>query len=73
MEDEEGNITRIEPEINRDAQILLEDAQKKVPNIKVGETIEEEVTPKDFGRVAAGTSKTSCNAKNKRSRQKKTV
>ncbi len=57
VEDEEGNITRIEPEINRDAQILLEDAKKKVPNIKVGETIEEEVTPKDFGRVAAGTAK----------------
>ena len=57
VEDEEGNITRIEPEINRDAQMLLEDAQKKVPNIKVGETIEEEVTPKDFGRLAAGTAK----------------
>lgn len=57
VEDEEGNITRIEPEINRDAQILLEDAKLKVPNIKVGETIEEEVTPKDFGRVAAGTAK----------------
>ena len=57
VEDEEGNVTRVEPSINRDAQILLEDAQKKVPNIKVGETIEEEVTPKDFGRVAAGTAK----------------
>ena len=57
VEDEEGNITKIEPEINKDAQILLEDAIKKVPNIKIGETIEEEVTPKDFGRVAAGTAK----------------
>lgn len=57
VEDEEGNVTRIEPSINRDAQILLEDAKLKVPNIKVGETIEEEVTPKDFGRVAAGTAK----------------
>ncbi len=57
VEDEEGNITRIEPEVNRDSQILLEDALLKVPNIKVGETIEEEVTPKDFGRVAAGTAK----------------
>ncbi len=57
VEDEEGNITRVEPEINRDAQILLEDAKQKVPNIKIGETIEEEVTPKDFGRVAAGTAK----------------
>lgn len=56
-EDEEGNIVKIEPEINRDAQILLEDAKKIVPDIKVGETIENEVTPADFGRVAAGTAK----------------
>ena len=28
VEDEEGNVTKIEPEINRDAQILLEDAIK---------------------------------------------
>ena len=48
------NINR---ETNRDAQILLEDAIKIVPTIKIGETIEEEVTPKDFGRVAAGTAK----------------
>ena len=47
----------IPPEINIDAQILLEDAQKIVPGIKVGETIEEEVTPHDFGRVAASTAK----------------
>ena len=37
--------------------ITLEDAEKIVPGIKVGETIEEEVTPKDFGRVAAATAK----------------
>lgn len=55
--DEEGNITYGEPEINEDAQMLLEDAIKIVPNIKVGETIEEEVTPHDFGRVAASTAK----------------
>lgn len=55
--DEEGNITYTEPEINEDAQILLEDAEKIVPGIKVGETIEEEVTPHDFGRVAASTAK----------------
>lgn len=35
----------------------LEDAQKIVPGIKIGETIETEVTPKDFGRVAAATAK----------------
>ena len=55
--DEEGNITYTEPEINPDAQILLEDAVKIVPDIKVGETIEKEVTPADFGRVAASTAK----------------
>ena len=55
--DEDGNITKIEPVINRDAQILLEDARKTHPNIEVGEVIEEVVTPKDFGRVAAGTAK----------------
>src|SRR5574344_2097850 len=34
------------------SKILLEDAKKKVKGIKVGETIEEEIAPKDFGRVA---------------------
>ena len=56
-EDEEGNIVKIPPEINVDAQILLEDAQKIKPDAKLGETIQVEVTPKDFGRVAAGTAK----------------
>lgn len=55
--DEEGNTVKIAPEINIDAQILLEDAQKIDPKAKVGDTIQREVTPKDFGRVAAGTAK----------------
>ncbi len=55
--DEEGNTVKIPPQINRDAQILLEDAKKIDKNAKVGDTIEKEVTPKDFGRVAAGTAK----------------
>ena len=37
--------------------LTLEEARKIVPNIEIGETIEEEVTPKDFGRVAASTAK----------------
>jgi len=56
-EDEEGNTIKIAPEINIDAQILLEDAQKIKVDARVGETIQVEVTPKDFGRVAAGTAK----------------
>ncbi len=55
--DAEGNVVKIEPAINRDAQILLADALKLDPKAKVGDTIEKEVTPKDFGRVAAGTAK----------------
>lgn len=55
--DEEGNEVDVPPAINIDAQILLEDAREIVPDIKVGEKIEKEVTPKDFGRVATGTAK----------------
>ena len=55
--DEEGNEVDVAPEINLDAQILLEDARKIDPLSEVGDTIEKEVTPKDFGRVAAGTAK----------------
>lgn len=55
--DADGNTIKVAPEINVDAQMLLEDAQEIVPDIKVGETIEEEVTPQDFGRVAAGAAK----------------
>lgn len=38
-------------------EILLDDARKIVPDIKPGETIEEEVPLKDFGRVATMTAK----------------
>ena len=37
--------------------LTLEEARKIVPDIQLGETIEEEITPKDFGRVAAATAK----------------
>ncbi len=37
--------------------IPLADALLEVPNIEIGETIETEVTPFDFGRVAAATAK----------------
>ncbi len=37
--------------------ITLEDARKIDPSINVGDTIEQEVTPADFGRVAAATAK----------------
>jgi N utilization substance protein A len=37
--------------------LTLEEARKIDPNIKLGDTIEHEVTPKDFGRVATSTAK----------------
>ena len=43
---------------NEKGEIFLEDARKIVPDIDVGETIEERLyTDKEFGRVAAGTAK----------------
>ena len=57
--DEEGNEEEVEKDFYFDDRIhiTLEEARKIVPDIEVGETIEEEVTPKDFGRVAAATAK----------------
>ncbi|MDD3341816.1 MAG: transcription termination factor NusA [Bacilli bacterium] len=37
--------------------ITVTEARKIVPGIEIGETIEEKVTPRDFGRVAAATAK----------------
>ena len=57
--DEDGNEEEVEKDFYYDDRIhiTLEEARKIVPGINIGETIEEEVTPKDFGRVAAATAK----------------
>lgn len=50
--------TVVEEVQNEKAEISLIDAKKIVPEIELGETIEERLyTDKDFGRVAAGTAK----------------
>lgn len=68
---EEWNLLDAEPELDENGEeiekepfifderihIPLTEARAIVPGIEVGETIEEEVTPKDFGRVAAATAK----------------
>ncbi len=51
-EDEEQKVY-----FDKRLHLTLDDAKKQVPDIKIGETIETEVTPKDFGRVAAATAK----------------
>ena len=49
---------RVVDEVTDDKQeITLEDAQEIDPNYEVGDIVEEEVTPKDFGRIAAQTAK----------------
>lgn len=53
FEDEEPEIIYFDERIH----LTQEEAMKVVPDIKIGETIEQEVTPKDFGRVATATAK----------------
>jgi transcription termination/antitermination protein NusA len=42
---------------DEDAQITLEDAKKLNPGYEIGDVYEVEVTPKEFGRIAAQTAK----------------
>ena len=57
-EDEEDDGGEILPFIyDEKIHLTIEEARKMVPDIQIGETIEEEVTPSDFGRVAASTAK----------------
>lgn len=58
-EDFEGNpiMEKMKFPFDERIHLTLDQAREIVPNIELGETIEEEVTPKDFGRVAAATAK----------------
>jgi len=47
----------VEEVLNPEQEILLEDAIKKNPNYSIGDQIEIEVTPGNFGRIAAQTAK----------------
>lgn len=60
-EDEEETEDEEEQEeysyFNPDVEIKLSDAKKLDKTLEVGDTIDKEVTPKDFGRVATSTAK----------------
>ena len=57
-EDEESEEKKDMPTFfNPDTEIKLSDAKKIDKNLEIGDTIDTEVTPKDFGRVAASTAK----------------
>lgn len=59
-ESEEGDEKEKEPApsyFNAETEIKLSDARKIDKTLEVGDTIDSEVTPRDFGRVATSTAK----------------
>ncbi len=56
-EDEGEEETEEYSYFNPDVEIKLSDAKKLDKTLEIGDTIDKEVTPKDFGRVAASTAK----------------
>lgn len=57
-EEDEDNDEPVLPFVyDENIHLTIEEARKIVPDIQIGDTIEEEVTPRDFGRVAAATAK----------------
>lgn len=55
--DEEDDEEEYKVYFDERIHLTLDEAKKQVPDINIGETIETEVTPRDFGRVAAATAK----------------
>ena len=56
-EEEESSEEKKISFFNADIEIKLSDAKKIDKTLEIGDTIDTEVTPKDFGRVAASTAK----------------
>jgi transcription termination/antitermination protein NusA len=52
-----ATVTVIDKVVNPHDEINLPDARRLKPDVMVGDTIEIEVTPKNFGRIAAQTAK----------------
>ena len=50
-------VLEIDPEAEPGTQMTLEDAREIKKTAKVGDIIEEKITPKNFGRLAASTAK----------------
>ncbi len=47
----------VEQVVNKHDEIALAEARRRQPNIQLGETLDVEVTPANFGRIAAQTAK----------------
>lgn len=50
-------VEEVDPEAEKGTQITVEEAQLLKKNAKVGDMIEQKITPKDFGRIAASSAK----------------
>ena len=50
-------VETIDPEAEKGTQLTLEEAQELKKNAKIGDIIEQKITPKDFGRIAASSAK----------------
>jgi N utilization substance protein A len=50
-------VAQVDPEAEPGTQISLEEARELKKNVRVGDIIEEKITPKNFGRLAASTAK----------------
>lgn len=50
-------VETVDPEAEKGTQITLEEAQHLKKNAKIGDIIEQKITPKDFGRIAASSAK----------------
>ena len=51
--------TVVEEVVDQDKEISLQEAKEIKKSSKIGDVFEKEFTPKDFGRIAAGTAKQS--------------
>ena len=52
-----ASLTVVETVVNKNDEISLADARKRKPAAQLGELVEVEVTPANFGRIAAQTAK----------------
>jgi transcription termination/antitermination protein NusA len=50
-------VEEVDPEVEKGTQITLNEALELKKNAKIGDVIEQRVTPKDFGRIAASSAK----------------
>lgn len=50
-------VETVDPEVEKGTQITLEEALQLKKNAKIGDVIEQKITPKDFGRIAASSAK----------------